>query len=87
MIKGGISFLYNKLLNVAGTIVNPATEDTLAKLPGLSIPIYDYAALAQGSTTDVWTFKTGGAGGSLVATVTITYTDSGKGTISTVVKT
>jgi hypothetical protein len=73
---------------VAGAAgVGLATEATLAKIPGISIPIYDAASLSSGSTTDVWTFRTGGVGGTLVATVTITYTDSTKATISTVVKT
>ena len=49
--------------------------------------LHDYIALAQAATTDTWTFKSGGAGGTLVATVTITYTDSTKATISTVVRT
>lgn len=48
---------------------------------------YNYIALAQTSTTDVWTFRKGGAGGTLVATLTIVYTDSTKATISTVTKT
>jgi hypothetical protein len=64
-----------------------ATEATLAKVPGLAIPIFDATSLAQTSTTDTWTFYTGGLAGTLVATVTITYTDSTKGTIATVVKT
>lgn len=64
-----------------------ATEATLAKVPGLAIPIFDATQLTQTSVTDVWTFYTGGIGGTLVATVTITYTDTTKATISTVVKT
>jgi hypothetical protein len=48
---------------------------------------YDYVSLAQATLTDTWTFKKGGAGGTLVATVTITFTDATKGTISTVAKT
>lgn len=64
-----------------------ATEATLAKIPGLAIPIFDATALTQASTTDTWTFRTGGLAGTLVATVTITYTDSTKATISNVVKT
>jgi hypothetical protein len=69
------------------TVTDVATEATLAKIPGLAIPIFDYCALAQNATQDIWTFKTGGAGGTLVATVTITYTDATKVTISTVAKT
>lgn len=54
---------------------------------GLSIPVADYVALTQAATTDTWAFKTGGSGGSTVATITITYTDSTKVTISNVAKT
>lgn len=60
---------------------------TLAVTNGLSLPAYDYVSLAVAATTDTYTFKTGGAGGTTVATVTITYTDSTKAVISTVVKT
>jgi hypothetical protein len=51
---------------------------------GLNLPVYDYASLASGATTDVWTFK---SGGTLVATVTINYTDATKATITSVAKT
>lgn len=48
---------------------------------------YDFISQAQASTTDTWTFKTGGSGGTTVATITITYTDSTKAVISTVART
>lgn len=83
--SGSPSFV--KVENAAGTVINPATEDTLLKTVGLGIPQYDYASLVQASLTDTWTLKSGGSGGSTVATVTITYTDTGKQTISTVAKT
>lgn len=62
--------------------------------PGNPLPIadaflpdkYDFASLSQATTTDTWTFKTGGASGTVVATVTITYTTSSKTIISTVAK-
>lgn len=54
---------------------------------GLAVPTYDATALAQNATQDIWTFFTGGLGGTLVATITITYTDATKATISTVVRT
>ena len=56
-------------------------------VPGFNIPTYDYVSLSQTSTVDTYSFKSGGAGGTLVATITITYTDSTKATISTVAKT
>jgi len=64
-----------------------ATEATLLKVPGLSIPIYDYVSLTQNATQDIWEFKDGGAAGSTVAIVTVTFTDATKATISTVAKT
>jgi len=54
---------------------------------GLGIGIYDYVSLTQAALTDTYTFKTGGVGGTTIATVVLTFTDSGKGTLSTVVKT
>lgn len=65
-----------------------ATEATLLKVPGISIPIWDYMSLNVASgTTEVYTFKSGGSGGATVATVTIIYTDSSQEVISTVTKT
>jgi len=54
---------------------------------GLVLPIYDYVSNASGSTTDTFTFKVGGASGLTVCVVAIVYTDSSKGTISTVTRT
>lgn len=62
-------------------------RDTGAPTNALVKETYDYISLAQASTTDTWTYKSGGSGGTTVATVTITYTDSTKATISNVAKT
>lgn len=43
----------------------------------------DYVSNAPTSTTDVFTFKTGGSGGTTVGTVTVVYTDSTKTVLST----
>jgi hypothetical protein len=52
---------------------------------GLVKVAFDYfAANYSGATTDVWTYKTGGSGGTTVATVTVTYVDSSKAVISSV---
>jgi hypothetical protein len=68
--------------------INPTTGRLLVDVAGILAGVtYDYASLAQTSTIDTWTFKVGGSGGTLVATITITYTDSTKATISTVVRT
>ncbi len=39
---------------------------------------YDYFSVVYNSDNDVYTYKTGGSGGTTVATVTITYTSSAK---------
>jgi hypothetical protein len=54
---------------------------------GFSVPAYDYVALTQGATTDAWAFYLGGAGGTLLNTITLNYTDVTKATIANVVKT
>lgn len=48
---------------------------------------WDYMSLTQASTTDTYLFKSGGSGGSTTCTVTVTFTDSTKATISTVART
>ena len=53
--------------------VNVISGTITATIGGFGIPSYDYISLAQASTTDTYTFKSGGAGGSTVATVTITF--------------
>lgn len=53
---------------------------------GIGVGSYDYFAVSRTSTTDEYTFREGGSGGTVVATVTITYTDSTKEDISNVVK-
>ncbi len=55
---------------------------------GLSLGPYDYVALVLTSpTVETYTFKSGGAGGTTIATITLTYTDASKAVLSTVVKT
>ena len=48
---------------------------------------FDYVALTEGSTTDTWVYKLGGSGGTTQGTITVTYTDATKSTISTIAKT
>ena len=62
-------------------------SDLLGNPLGLYLPNFDYASLSQSSTQDVWSFKSGGAGGTLVATITINYTDATKVTITNVTRT
>lgn len=79
--------------NVAnGAIVplyaDPTTHRLLVDASiGFDLASYDFISLAQNSTQDIYTFKSGGSGGTTVGTITITYTNSTKVTISTVAKT
>jgi len=56
-------------------------QDTIISVLG---GVWDYLALTEAATTDTWVYKIGGAGGTTVKTKVVTYTDSGKGTISNV---
>ena len=53
---------------------------------GLDIAAYDYVSVAEAATTDVYTYKTGGAGGTTVATVTVSFSDSTKQKVVSVLK-
>jgi len=49
--------------------------------------VYDYIGVAYPQvTTEVYSFKTGGSAGTLVATVTVVYTDATKGVLSNVTR-
>ena len=49
--------------------------------------VYDYIAVTYPtSTTEVYTFRDGGDEGTLVSTITLTYTDANKTDLSTVSK-
>jgi hypothetical protein len=62
--------------------VNVNSNNVLVNKP------FDYLAAAYPSpTTEVYTYRLGGAGGTLQATVTVTYTDASKANLLSVVKT
>jgi hypothetical protein len=63
------------------------SSGNLIQFGGFNLPVYDYCAQTVNATSDVWVFKTGGSGGTTVATLTINYTDATKATISNVAKT
>jgi hypothetical protein len=64
---------------------NPAvrTVDCSAMLPSG----YDYLENNPTATTDVFTYKSGGVGGTTLGTITVTYTDSTKCELVSVVRT
>lgn len=78
-----------KVENSSGSVIDPSTEGTLLKTVGLGLLQFDYVsmALSAGDTTETYTFKTGGAAGSTVATVAVVYTSSARTVLSTVTKT
>lgn len=56
-------------------------------LYGFEIPAYDYISQTIGSTSKTFVFKTGGSGGTTVATITVNYTDTTLSVMSNVTKT
>lgn len=88
----------NNLLNAAKTVINPATEDkqdevvaALGNLVGFEIGAYDFLALtyvaAGNGAGEIETvvYKTGGSGGTTVATLVLAYNSINE--ISSVTKT
>jgi len=68
--------------------INPATEEKQNAIAGLVTEPFDFiGATYPDTTTETYTFKSGGSSGSTVATVTVVYTDATKEFISTVTKT
>jgi hypothetical protein len=55
---------------------------------GLVIPAYDYVSrTVSPATTETYVFKSGGSGGTTVATVVLVYSDSTLSSLLTVTKT
>lgn len=76
------------ILDKTGQLIDPATDETLQSVAGFNIPKYDYVSVDYSiSTQETYTFKSGGSGGTLVATLVVVYTDATKANISTVTKT
>ena len=69
--------------------VDPTTHAWLTQAQNtLVTKAYDYISVSYDSATqETYTFKTGGSGGTTVATIVVVYTDSTKASISTVTKT
>jgi hypothetical protein len=67
---------------------DPATGALLnVSMGSLITELYDYISVAYPiNTTEVYTFKTGGSGGTTVATITVVYTDSTKINLNTVTR-
>ncbi len=64
-----------------------STGAEIPSVPGFAIPYYDYVAVTYPtSTTEVYVFKTGGSAGTTVGTITLTYTDATKDSLSSAEK-
>ena len=73
---------YSPGLNTSSSAV--ATKETTGLVPF----VFDYiGANYAGATADVYTYKTGGAGGTTVATITVNWTDATKTVLVSVVRT
>jgi hypothetical protein len=73
--------IYSPGLNTSGTV---NTKETTGLVPF----VFDYiAANYGGATADVYTYKTGGSGGTTVATITVNWTDATKTVLVDVVRT
>lgn len=78
---GGLTAVENAAL------LSVATEETLQAVAGLNIPKFDYIAGVETDTvTETYTFKTGGSGGTTVATVVVVFSDSDKTFINSITK-
>lgn len=69
------------------TTVDNTANNPVPTVTGLSLPKFDYVSNSIVGDTETYTFKTGGSSGSVVATVTVVYTDSGRTDIETVTRT
>jgi hypothetical protein len=75
-----------RMADSSDVLIDPAKEDTLAKIPGMAIPIHDYVSMsyADGKVSQV-VYKTGGVSGTVVATLDLGY--DANGNLITVAKT
>jgi hypothetical protein len=74
-------------LGAAYTQIVDNSGTPLSSFSGLNLKSYDYISRSLSSATETWTFKSGGASGTVTNTVVIVYTDTTLATISTVTKT
>ena len=67
----------------------PTQAKKVLNVSDFNIGAYDYVerGWTAGTFTEVWTFYTGGSGGTLVATVTIIYDDEDMDNIINITKT
>jgi hypothetical protein len=85
-----------RMLKESGPVpINPATEETLENIDnkmdnliGFEIPPFDYIGVTYPTTTrEVYTYRTGGNVGTVVAVITVEYNEVEKINITSVAKT
>lgn len=75
------------LLESNGSEVSTTNPLPIVNLGAIITDNYDYVGVTYPSgDTEVYTFKSGGSGGTTIATVTIVYTDSTKTDLLSVTK-
>lgn len=74
--------------------LNPGLSNSISstvnvkETTGLVPFVFDYiSANYGGATSDVYTYKTGGSGGTTVATITVAWTDATKAVLVSVTRT
>ncbi len=79
---------YNSSSNTLDRVQINSSGELLGTIGKIVKEDFDFLSVAYPSgTNEVYTYKNGGSGGTVVATVTIVYTDSTKASLSTVTKT
>ena len=79
------------LKQVGATVILPmgtwdASGNQVSPGSALITKPFDYIGVVSTTLTDVFTYRSGGAAGTIVGTITITYTDSSKNTIESLSK-
>jgi hypothetical protein len=75
-----------------GTLRIVKTDNSTGALPVVNVntlvpSAFDHITYTSGVLTDTYAYRTGGGGGTLVKTITITYTTAAKSVISTIAAT
>jgi hypothetical protein len=82
--------IYGKKVSTATSLTSTSYKiRTYFEINALVSEAYNYVGVSwnAGTFTEVFTFKTGGSGGTTVATVTVVYTDATKAQLSNITKT
>ena len=77
-----------KVVNKDDITIDPVSREDLQDLQGFVIPQHDYIGVTYPTTSsEVFTYKTGGSGGATVGVITVVYTDATKEVLVSVTQT